>query len=66
MTDWVKIYLAGQPHQAEIVLAVLEDHNIEAQVIDKRDSSYLFGNVEIYVDQRNAEEARRIIAKNEL
>ncbi|MEY4594826.1 MAG: hypothetical protein RIQ47_1236 [Bacteroidota bacterium] len=66
MKDWEKIYIAGQLHQAEIVKAVLEDHEIEASIIDKRDSSYLFGDVEVYVQQKDVAEARRIITENQL
>jgi hypothetical protein len=66
MKDWEKIYIAGQLHQAEIVVAVLEDHEIEASIVDKRDSSYLFGDVEVYVQQKDVAEARRIITENQL
>jgi type III secretory pathway lipoprotein EscJ len=66
MKDWEKIYIAGQLHQAEIVKAVLEDHEIEASIIDKRDSSYLFGDAEVYVQQKDVAEARRIITENQL
>lgn len=66
MKDWVKIYLAGQIHQAEIVVAVLADHDIEAYLIDKKDSSYLFGDVEVYVKPPDAAKAREIITENGL
>ena len=66
MKDWEKVYITAHQHQAEIVLAVLEDHGIEAHLIDKRDSSYLFGDIEIYVRPANIEEARKIITENNL
>lgn len=66
MDNWEKVYITGQLHQAEIVKAVLEDHDIEASIIDKRDSSYLFGDAEVYVQQKDAAEARRIITENQL
>ncbi|MFM2134810.1 MAG: hypothetical protein RL021_210 [Bacteroidota bacterium] len=66
MSDWEKIYITGQQHQAEIVLAVLEDHGIEAYLIDKRDSSYLFGDIEIYVRPADIEKARTLITDNQL
>jgi len=66
MKDWEKIYITGQPHRAEIVLAVLEDHGIEAHLIDKRDSSYLFGDVEVYVRPADVEKSRQLITENEL
>lgn len=66
MNDWVKVYSAGRAHQAEIVLAVLEDHGIEGSMIDKKDSSYLFGEIEVYVKQEQAQAARKIIEENQL
>lgn len=66
MKDWEKVYMTGQQHQAEIVLAVLEDHGIEAYLIDKRDSSYLFGDIEIYVRPTDREESRKLITENKL
>jgi hypothetical protein len=66
MKDWEKIYIAAQVHRAEIVKAVLEDHEIEAHLIDKRDSSYLFGDVEVYVRPADVEAARKLITENEL
>jgi hypothetical protein len=66
MKDWERIYIAGHLHQAEIVKAVLEDYSIEASIIDKRDSSYLFGDAEVYVQQKDVAEARRIITEHHL
>lgn len=66
MDNWEKVYITGQLHQAEIVKAVLEDHDIEASIIDKRDSSYLFGDAEVYVQQKDVAEARRLITENQL
>lgn len=66
MHDLEKIYIAGQIHLAEIVIAVLADHGILAHLIDKRDSSYLFGDVEVYVKPEDVAEARKIITENAL
>ena len=66
MKDWSKIYITDQFHRAEIVIAVLEDHDIEASMIDKRDSSYLFGDIEVFVQEKDIEQAKKIILENEL
>jgi len=66
LKDWSKIYITDQFHRAEIVIAVLEDHDIEASMIDKRDSSYLFGDIEVFVQEKDIEQAKKIILENEL
>ena len=66
MKDWSKIYITDQFRRAEIVIAVLEDHDIEASMIDKRDSSYLFGDIEVFVQEKDIEQAKKIILENEL
>jgi len=66
LEDWSKIYITNLFHRAEIVIAVLEDHGIEASMIDKRDSSYLFGDIEVFVHAANIEQAKKIILENEL
>ncbi len=48
--DWVQIYSTDRMFQAEILKQVLSDHEIEAVIINKMDSSYKsFGEIEIYV-----------------
>jgi transposase InsO family protein len=66
MSDWSKVYITNQFHRAEIVIAVLEDHGIEASMIDKRDSSYLFGDIEVFVQEKDIEAARALITDNDL
>jgi type III secretory pathway lipoprotein EscJ len=47
--NWVKIYTASTPIEAEIVIAMLRANGIDAVEMNKRDSSYLsFGVVEVY------------------
>lgn len=60
--NWFLVYSSDKPWQAEIVKQVLIENNIEAVVINKNDSSYLaFGEAEVYVNEENAEEAKKLI-----
>ena len=48
--DWIQVYSTNRMFQAEILKQVLADHEIEAVIINKMDSSYKsFGEIEIYV-----------------
>jgi len=40
---------------------LLEQHDIPTVVLNKKDSSYLFGKIEIYVNEHQAIEAEPII-----
>jgi hypothetical protein len=47
---WVQVYTTDKMFRAEIFKRVLADHDIEAVIINKMDSSYRsFGEIEVYV-----------------
>ena len=60
--DWQKVYTTDQPHRAEIVKAVLTEHNMNPVVINKKDSSYQnFGEIEVHVEPEYVLRANQII-----
>lgn len=59
--DWILLYSAGKPFQAEIIKEMLEENGIPAIVINKQDSSYLIGEAEIFVHESNREKAVQLI-----
>ena len=63
---WKKIYVTDQRYLAEIVRGVLGEHDIEGVVLDKKDSAYGFGEVEVYTAQENVLRAVHIIKSNNL
>lgn len=63
---WVKIYTSQDFMKSEIVRQVLIDHEIEAVLMNKQDSSYKFGFVEVYIHPDNFDKAVEIIIQNEL
>jgi len=64
--DWVNIYSSTQVNDIEIMKAVLADNDILAIDINKKDSSYLFGEIEVYVNRNDVLKAKQIIIKNKL
>lgn len=64
--SWQVIYAAKFEHNAEIVRAVLEDNGISAIILNKKDSAYLFGEVEVYVKPDDVMKAKMIINTNNL
>jgi hypothetical protein len=62
----VKIFSATQPYQSSIAKAILEEEGIQCFEIDKRDSSYTFGEIELYVTEEEADKALLILTQNDL
>jgi hypothetical protein len=62
----VKVFSGTQPYQVSIAEALLEQHGIPCFVIDKKDSSYIFGEIELYVPADLADRALLILTENDL
>jgi len=63
--DFIKVYGAAKLYEAELIVGLLACDDIEATIINKRDSQCLFGEVEIYVAAADAEKAKEIIANRD-
>jgi len=61
MEDWVKIQTFDRIHQAELRKEILQQNNIEAVIINERDSLFLIGDIELYVKAENKAKAKAII-----
>jgi len=58
---WVQVYSTDKMFQAEILKQVLSDHEIEAVIINKMDSSYkAFGEIEVYVKNDHVIKAKML------
>jgi hypothetical protein len=60
--DWIVIYSTNNDYQAELVKQMLLDEGMEAQIMDKSDSSFTnLGEYEVYVSQNDEEKAKALI-----
>jgi Putative prokaryotic signal transducing protein len=66
MEGWTKIYSSNQPVQVEIAKSILSENNIDSVEISKKDSSYMFGEIELYVPAGSEIIARLIINQHDL
>ena len=64
--NWKKVYSSSFEHKIEITQAVLEDEGIKSVIINKKDSFYLFGELELYVHADHVIKAKQIIKKESL
>lgn len=63
---WERVYFTGQIHLAEIAREILEENSIQSVIVDKRDSSYLVGDIELYVRPEDLPLARIILKQHDL
>jgi hypothetical protein len=63
--DWEIVYITGKRHLAEMAKQILIDNEIDAVILSKKDSSYLFGDIEVYVHENNLEKGKKLIEEFE-
>jgi hypothetical protein len=59
--NWAKIFESPDELKLEIARQMLDDQNIESVIINKKDSSYLFGELELYVNRDRVIEAKSVL-----
>jgi hypothetical protein len=62
--DWLKVYSSSKLYEVEIIKGMLFENDIESVIINKQDSVYLFGDIELHVLRDNFLKAKQIIVKN--
>ena len=60
-TNWVIVYSFKLLYKAEMMQMILKDEGIESVIINKQDSSYLIGEIELYVNSIDLIKAKNII-----
>ena len=60
--NWVKLIVGSNSIELEITKQMLEEHDIPAVLINKQDSSYRFGQIELFVHESKEAEARLLLA----
>jgi hypothetical protein len=64
--NWIKIYTSTDPFKIELLKGFLNENNIIAMSINKKDSSYLsFGEIELLVNEKDVMKAKTLITKQE-
>ncbi|MCD6366240.1 MAG: DUF2007 domain-containing protein [Bacteroidales bacterium] len=63
--DFVKVYAINKLYLIEMLKAYLADHQVESFILNQQDSSYHFGDIELYVRKENEEKSEKLIKKFE-
>jgi len=61
----VLLYSTNRQYQAELLRNLLADNNIHCFIINKKDSAYLFGDIELYVNPEDFMRAKLLTDKFE-
>jgi len=64
--QWVSIYNSNYNYLVEITQAILRENEIESVIVNKQDSSYHFGIIELHVHPDNVTKALQIINTEKL
>jgi hypothetical protein len=57
------VYTTNKPYEVELIKKYLADHDIISFSINKQDSSYHFGEIELYVNREDFLRAKRLISQ---
>ncbi len=61
MNKWQRVFSNHMSYKAEIVKAILEEHELNPVIMNKQDSNYKIGNFEVYVKPEEVLKAIKII-----
>jgi len=59
--DWKKIYSTNDFFRIELIRQVLEEHDVSAVIMNKQDSSYRFGQIDLYTHENDEAAALALI-----
>lgn len=59
--NWQEVFSTSHAWQAEMAKQILEENEIPAVVVNRKDSSYLFGELTVYAEIKNAEKAKELL-----
>ena len=64
--DWVKIFTSSDALKSELVKQFLVENEIEAVLLNKQGYPYQIGEAEVYVHPDFADQAKELLASNEI
>ena len=66
LVDFMLIYTSTKPLEIAAAISLLEEQDIPSYKINKKDSSYIFGEIELYVSSDLVNRAKLILTENDL
>ncbi len=64
--NWVRVHTTMERHEAEIFKGMLENNQIEAVILNKRDSAYqAWGEIHLYVKKEDEIRAKELVEEHQ-
>lgn len=60
-TSWVSIATFSNEQEAAVAEMLLKSYDIEAVMVNKKDSAYLFGSIELHVSEMDKKTAEAVL-----
>lgn len=62
--NWKSVYSANELYKVELVKDTLDQRKIESIIMNKKGSSLLLGEIDLFVDEKDFEKARKIVLEH--
>ncbi len=60
--NWVMVYSADKLYKVEYVKSILEQNDIYSVILNQKDTEFLIGDVQLFVDKKDEEKAKQLLA----
>lgn len=61
MDNWISVYETDQLYRAELVKDILNNEEVDAVILNRKDSSYHFGSIQVMIHPEDKEKAAKIV-----
>lgn len=61
--EWMQVYSANDLYKVDLVKGMLLENGIASEILDRQDSAFLTGEVELFVHTSDFEAAKKLIAE---
>lgn len=61
-----EVYSANEMYKINIIRELLEEHKIESIILDQKGSSFLVGEIHLFVNEKDEGRAKEIIASHDI
>ncbi len=62
--NWVLVFSASNMTSAQITAGMLKENGIESSIHNKKDSGFLLGSVDLYVETQHEAKARQLLSEH--
>ncbi|HNY59705.1 MAG TPA: DUF2007 domain-containing protein [Bacteroidales bacterium] len=61
--EWIVAYTSNNMYKVDLVKGLLLENGIKSEIMNKKDSVFLTGEIELYVHPNDFKKAQRIISE---